>query len=258
MRGLGRQRLRGRLLTPGPTGEITTGMRSAPPFDGPLDMRLSGLGVGWEAFTDLDLIAQMAVVLILATALAAMIAYHPAARRKATTLEQIEQPKTFMVYAMVAALIAIIVEGQPSMALVVFGIGGLMRFRTHVGEAKDTGRVILVTVVGLCCGLQLYVVAVLATVLGWLLIFALERGSVSRVVVQGLGIEQLEAAAEAHADALRGLGCVVVGETKQIHKQRGSVTLLYRAGVGVGRERLARAFADLPEPLRGAINWDGP
>ena len=30
---------------------------------------------------------------------------------------------------------------------VVFGIGGLMRFRTNVGEAKDTGRVILVTVV---------------------------------------------------------------------------------------------------------------
>lgn len=213
------------------------------------------VGVGWAAFADLELLAQMAVVLVLAVALAAVIAYHPIACRQATTLEQIEQPKTFMTYAMVAALIAIIVEVQPSMALVVFGIGGLMRFRTQVGEAKDTGRVILVTVVGLCCGLSLYVVAVLATVLGWLLVFALERGTVARVHVQGLAIDQLDAAATAHAEALRELGCIVVGTDTQVRKHDAAVCLLYRAPATIGRAQLIDAFARLPAQVRGPIHW---
>jgi uncharacterized membrane protein YhiD involved in acid resistance len=213
------------------------------------------VGVGWGAFTDLELLAQMAVVLVLAVALAAVIAYHPSARRRASTLEQIEQPKTFMTYAMVAALIAIIVEVQPSMALVVFGIGGLMRFRTQVGEAKDTGRVILVTVVGLCCGLQLYVVAVLATALGWLLVFALERTSVARARVQGLAIDQLDAAATAHAEALRKLGCVVLGTDTQVRKHDACVTLVYRAPASVGQAQLAEAFAQLPASVRGPVHW---
>jgi hypothetical protein len=122
-------------------------------------------GVGWAALRDIDFIGEMAMVLGLALVLAAVIAYHPTLRSRASTLAEIEQPKTFMMYSMIGALIAIVVKVQPSMALVVFGIGGLMRFRTDVGQAKDTGRVILVTVVGLSCGLELYVVALLATAL---------------------------------------------------------------------------------------------
>lgn len=213
-----------------------------------------GLGVGWRAFTDVELLGQMALVLVIAVVLAALIAYHPTTRAKASTLEQLEQPKTFMMYSMVGALIAIIVKVQPSMALVVFGIGGLMRFRTNVGEAKDTGRVILVTVVGLCCGLELYAVAVLATGLAWALIFALERRTVGRVVVQGLDKDQIDAAAEAHTTVLRELGCTVLGEDKRVHK--ASVAVIYRAPRAVDRGRIEQGFASLPEPLRGTVNWE--
>ena len=100
---------------------------------------------------------------LLAAALGAVIAYHPRTRAKASTLPELEQPKTFIMYALVGAVIAKIVEANSAMAFVVFGIGGLMRFRTDVGPAKDTGRVILTAVVGVCCGLKLLVVAVMAT-----------------------------------------------------------------------------------------------
>ena len=215
---------------------------------------LTESGVGWQALGDVAWIGQMSIVLGVAVLLAAAIAYHPTARAKAATLEQLEQPKTFIMYAMVGALVAIIVKVQPSMALVVFGIGGLMRFRTEVGEAKDTGRVILVTVIGLCCGLELYVVALLATVLAWLLIFALERRTVGRMVVRGLAEQHMRAAAEAHAAALRELGCVVVGEQRRIDK--GYVALVYRAPAGVDRGELERRLAALPEQLRGTVNWE--
>jgi hypothetical protein len=215
---------------------------------------LGEVGVGWQAFTDLELLAQMLVVLVLAVALAAVIAYHPSSRAKASTLEQIEQPKTFMMYSLIGALIAIIVKVSPSMALVVFGIGGLMRFRTNVGEAKDTGRVILVTVVGLCCGLELYVVAVLATVLAWALILGLERRTVGRVIIQGLEKANIDAATEAHARALRTLGCTILGEEKRVHK--ANVAILYRAPADVDRGRIEQEFAALPDEVRGAVNWE--
>src|SRR5690606_19876737 len=111
------------------------------------------------------------------------------------------------------------------MAFVIFGIGGLMRFRTNVGDAKDTGRVILVTVVGLSCGLELYVVALLATVLAWVLIFVLESRSVGRVVIQGLEKEVVQPAAQAYVGVLRGLGCTILGEEKRVKK--GSVGITY-------------------------------
>lgn len=210
--------------------------------------------IGWAAFTELEFIAEMAMVLGMAIVLSATIAYHPVLRRRATTLDELEQPKTFILYAMIGALIAIIVKVQPSMALVVFGIGGLMRFRTEVGQAKDTGRVILVTVVGLSCGLELYVVAVLATVLAWLLIVLLERRPIERLLVQGLDKDRVQAASEAYAATLRQLGCRVVGEEKRVHK--GSFAVLYRAPQGLGRERIAERLAELPERERGAASWE--
>ncbi|NVB41367.1 hypothetical protein G6O69_26250 [Pseudenhygromyxa sp. WMMC2535] len=215
---------------------------------------LGASATGWRAFLELDFILDAIVILVIAVALAAVIAYHPVARARATTLEALEQPKTLLTYALVGALIAIIVEIQPTMALVVFGIGGLMRFRTNVGEAKDTGRVILVAVIGLCCGLELYVVAFLATLLAWALIFALERHRFGRVTIQGLDPTILDAASEAHAEALRELGCEVLGEDRRVRK--GSAALTYKAPRGLDRARLADRLAQLPEDLRGTLAWE--
>ena len=211
-------------------------------------------GVGWEAFTDLAFIAQMLLILAIAVGLAAVVAYHPTTRAKASTIEEIEQPKTFIMYSLVGAIITIIVKAQPNMALVVFGIGGLLRFRTNVGEAKDTGRVILVTVIGLACGLELYVVAALTTVLAWALIFVLERQTVERLVVQGLEKDGFTQASLAHVAALRELGCAILGEDKRVKK--GSLAIVFRAPQGVGRAELERRLAELPDEVRGTISWE--
>lgn len=210
--------------------------------------------VGWEAFGDVEFIVQMAIVLLIAVLLSAIIAYHPLTRSKAASLEAIEQPKTFIMYSMVGAVIAQIVKVQPSMALVIFGIGGLLRFRTNVGEAKDTGRVILVTVVGLCCGLELYVVAVLATAFGWVLIFALERRRTERVLIQGLERDVIARAAHAYATILRDAGCSILGEETNVKK--GTISIVYRAPRSLDSAELERRLAEVPEELRGATNWE--
>lgn len=209
--------------------------------------------VGWGAFGDVAFIGEMAVALLLSLVLAAALAYHPSSRRKASTLLEIEQPKTFIMYSMVAAVIAMIVRTQPNMALVVFGIGGLLRFRTDVGEAKDTGRVILVTVVGLCCGIQLYVVAVATTALGWVLVYLLERNNVGVLVVQVADLSDVAAMARLYGEALRASGCTVLGEQKRVIK--GTVAYVYRAPPGVTRQTLEARFETLPNTDGATVDW---
>lgn len=210
---------------------------------------------GWRGFSDGWLLLDMACVLLLALVLGALIAYHPTARRKATSLEQLDQPKTFLMYSMVAAIAAQIVEIQPAMAFVIFGIGGLMRFRTDVGVAKDTGRVILVTVVGLCCGLKIYVVAVLATVAGFIVIHALEQVVAGSIIVGGLETLRIPRVALAYRAALTEVGCTIVRE--QAEASKGRVIFVLRAPARIHREKIAARLGNVPEDTRGVVEFEG-
>lgn len=108
------------------------------------------LGPGWAGFADPGEYLRYGVALLAATASGAILAYHPIHHGRQVTLAVMEQRKTLIIYSVVGALIAEICAVNPSMAFVIFGIGGLMRFRTDVGESKSTGHTIMATLVGLC------------------------------------------------------------------------------------------------------------
>jgi hypothetical protein len=210
---------------------------------------------GWYGFLDGWRLLDMVVVFLLAAGLGAVIAYHPRTRAKASTLAELEQPKTFIMYALVGAVTAKIVEANSAMAFVVFGIGGLMRFRTDVGPAKDTGRVILTAVVGVCCGLKLLVVAVMATGIGWILLWLLERETFIRLLVKGLPHDVVGPAAEAYRQALLATGCRVLGERKKLLE--GQVSFVFATPDSFARERMEQQFAArVPDAYRGALDWD--
>jgi hypothetical protein len=210
---------------------------------------------GFYGFLDGWHILDMVLVFLLAAGLGAIIAYHPRTRAKASTLTELEQPKTFIFYAMVGAVIAKVVEANSSMALVVFGIGGLMRFRTDVGPAKDTGRVILTAVVGVCCGLKLLVVAVTATAFGWALIWVLERETFTRLLVKGIPADALAASADAYRKLLLEAGCRLLGERKKVIE--GQVAFVFATPHEFDRERFERqAVVSVPTNLRGAVDWE--
>ena len=133
------------------------------------------LGEGWRGFTDIAFLCNATLTLTLAALLGAIIAYHPKHRQTADTMQEIEAPKVYIMYAVIGAIIGImVVKYGLVVGFVLFGIGGLIRFRTVLRSAILTGNVILVTLIGLSCGLDLPHVAVLATVFGFVLIYALE------------------------------------------------------------------------------------
>jgi hypothetical protein len=209
----------------------------------------------WQGFANIWLMADMALVLGVAVLLGAIIAYHPASRRKAASLDELEHPKTFMMYAMIGAVIGVVVSAYPVMGPVIFGIGGLLRFRTNVGPAKDTGRVILAVIVGVSAGLKLMVMAVLATACGWLLIWVLERNNFGRLQVRSLTAETIPRAAEAYRQLLLRAGCRIVGERKRFTK--GMVSFVFTAPANFDREKIERKVCEsLPADERGLADWD--
>lgn len=209
---------------------------------------------GWRDFTDFALIADTSICLLVAMLLGAAIAYHPVPRRKASKIAELEQPKTFIMYSMVGAILGQIVAVDYRMGFVIFGMGGLLRFRTDIGEAKDTGRVILVTVVGICCGVNLYLVAFLGTLFGWLLVWYLERQNAGRMIVRGLDVADLPRADEAYREILEDVGCNVIGGKKNVNK--GQVSFIFRAPQELDRVAIQDLFDELPEELQGTIDWD--
>jgi hypothetical protein len=215
---------------------------------------LDALLDGWSSFADGWLLLDMVLVLLLALLLGAIIAYHPATRRRLSTLEHFEQPKTLLMYSVVAAVVALIVEVQPTMAFVIFGIGGLLRFRTMVGDAKDTGRVILVTVVGLCCGLKIFIVAIPATVIGWLLIYALEQQIAGIIRVSGVGEQAMHESTRAYRTLIARSGCTIIGEQTKFIKRE--FAFVVKAPPALDRDQLQGQFDLLPPELRGVVDWE--
>ncbi len=232
------------------SNEIAASGKTARPKQG-----VHALLDGWSSLKDTWMLLDMFAVLLLALGLGATIAYHPSIRRRHSTLEQYEQPKTLLMYAVVAAVVALIVEVQPAMAFVIFGIGGLLRFRTDVGEAKDTGRVILVTVVGLCCGLKIPVVAFPATIIGWILIWALERQLVGTIRVSGVSEQSMQEAPRAYRDLIQMAGCTVIAEQTKFMKRE--FEFVVAAPVRMDRSAIQSEFDKMPGELRGVVVWEG-
>ena len=213
------------------------------------------IGEGWSGFLNFPFLAHTALTLLLAAVLGAVIAHHPKHAEVADTFDEIEAPKVYILYAVVGAIIGMLVAQYGMVVgMVLFGIGGLMRFRTELGSANQTGRLILVTLIGLTAGLDMPHVAVLATLFGFVLIFVVDSRVVYRVDVRGLTVEQFADATAAYRRELEDRGCRIFAEKKNPLKQH--VRFIFGGPRGVGRAELEAALDSGIEPsLKGAVDW---
>ena len=99
------------------------------------------LGEGWAGFLDVDFLVNSLLTMLLATVLGAVFAYHPKLLETADTLEEIDARKVYLLYSVIGSLIGIlVVKYGLVVGFVLFGIGGLIRFRTVLGSAVLTGQ----------------------------------------------------------------------------------------------------------------------
>ncbi|MFC1695525.1 hypothetical protein ACFL1C_05305 [Pseudomonadota bacterium] len=214
------------------------------------------LGEGWRGFTDLNFLLNAFLTLTLAAVLGAALAFHPKHVQTADTMEEIDAPKVFITYAVIGALIGImVVKYGMVVGFVLFGIGGLIRFRTVLRSAGMTGHVILVTLIGLSCGLDLPHVAVLATVFGFVLIYVLNTRITYRIDIRSLPKERVAEAAAAYRAVLEQQGCRMMSEKK--NPDRAKVTLIFRTAGDVTFQKLEeRLEAEIDASLKGSLDWE--
>ena len=237
-------------------GLILVGSQAlAQPLEELFPQQLDSLAEGWQGFRNVRFLANALLTLGLAAVLGAVVAYHPKHRQTADTLEEIEAPRVYILYAVIGALIGImVVRYGLVVGFVLFGIGGLIRFRTVLGSARLTANVIFVTLIGLSCGLRLPHVAVLATVFGFVLIYFLDAHITYRIDVRGLSSDHVAEAAAAYRGMLEKAGCRVRNETKDPGKER--VTLIFHSARNVTRQHLEEILErNIEERLKGSIDW---
>lgn len=213
------------------------------------------IGVGWSGFVDVNFLGRASLTMTLAAALGALLAYHPRRAHTVGSLQDAVMPKVFILYAVIGAVIGMMVlKYGLVVGFVVFGIGGLTRFRTDLPSATDTGRLIFITLVGLSCGLNLPHLAVLAALFGVVLLAALDARATCHITVKGVQRDTVGVTAGAYRAALADEGCRVLNEKKDFAKEQ--VSFLFRPPRRLRYDRLAqRLEARVPEALRGVVDW---
>ena len=214
------------------------------------------MSVGWRGFLDLPYLLESFASLALATVLGALIAFHPMTRRTVDTLREAELPKVYIMYSLVGAVVGVtVLKYGLVVGLVVFGLGGLMRFRSDTESTRDTGRLILVTLIGLIAGLNLPHFAVLAALFAWGLIYIFDLNPVCRVLIDQMPGKRVVEAAELYRSVLRGLGCRILSEKKNFARKR--IEFVFRMPNRSSKESLhAELLRQIPVELRGESHWE--
>lgn len=212
--------------------------------------------VGWSGFLDYDYLLTSLAALLLATALGALIAFHPTTRRNVDTKNEAELPKVLVMYALIGAMVGeIVLEYGMVVGFIIFGLGGLMRFRTDTDSTRDTGRIIIVTLLGLIAGLNLPHFAVLSAAFAWVLIYIFDGHPVCSVEVNDIPKGKVKEAAVVYRNLLVANRCKIISEDKSYSKNR--VSFVFRAPRDFDQATMhAKLCSDVPDDVRGDIDWE--
>lgn len=211
---------------------------------GMLAENLTVTGKGWGQLTDLQEMGQFLLGLIELTAMTAVIAYHPATRTDRRKLAEYQVPGTLFVYALIGMVVGFLVMNHGAIiGFVIFGIGGLLRFRTDVDKMSDTMRLILVTLVGLCVGLDLPVMALITTASAWVIVYVFGASPHHVVEVKFADAHGTPRAREDLESNLKSAGFSVAGLSKAKAKHTFSFTVV--GGRGGSRDALVQAMMEL-------------
>ena len=176
---------------------------------------------GWPALTDWRFWFESLLLMSLAAVLGAILALHPQHGQTLDTKDDVETLPIYTIYSVIGAIVGImVVRYGMVVGFVLFGIGGLIRFRTVLQSANRTGRVILVTLIGLACGMRLPHVALLSSIFGFILFYAMDSRVTYRMSVSAIEPTVFVEATAAYREILAKLDCQVLSERKNPSKRR--------------------------------------
>lgn len=158
------------------------------PQPGPDDWRI--ITNSFALFRHAPYVADMVLGLLAAVGIG--IALTASSRgASADPVARAEQRRATVTCALIGCIAAELVQAAEQfylgaeIALVLFGIGGLVRFRTVFDDPRQTGLAIIAAVLGLACGMSEYSLAAIALAVVYLVNWWLTRTTVLRIRVRG-------------------------------------------------------------------------
>ena len=197
--------------------------------DHPLNFH--GVQSSLSHFTNGWFVLSLLLGLVVAALCGFAIAWHPRRSGKGDPVEDLEQCNTLIVLALVGAVVSELVRVDSAMALVIFGIGGLIRFRTVLENPKITGKAILVVLIGLACGLGQFATAIFVTAFAWGLVMWLESHMSARLKVRVNEKTNLREAYAAMLDFLHARRCRVKSSMMVEGKHQVAALIHFPAGL---------------------------
>lgn len=172
---------RRRLAAALPLGVITVAAAStalAQGADGSLVIpaEIDVRGRGWAQLANLDEILDFGLTLAETILLTAALAFHPINRAYRDHMEGVNLQKGMFLFALIGMMTGfLVIHHGYLIGFVIFGIGSLFRFRMEASTIPDTAQLVIASLIGLAAGLDLPVMAAIATAAAWVVIYAFGR-----------------------------------------------------------------------------------
>jgi len=174
-------------------------------------------GKGWSQITDLQEMGQFLLGIVEATAMTATIAFHPSSLAARKTKADFRMPRTLFAYTLIGMVVGFLVANRGYViGFVIFGLGGLLRFRNE--SSADIAKYILVTLLGLCVGIDLPVMALIITISAWFVLYFLNRGAFVTLEVKFAGDQPVNQSLDNLLETLRKKSLETVTMTKSKFK----------------------------------------
>ena len=190
-------------------------------------------GGGWGQVYNLTELSAFATDVLLALLLAAAISLHPVRRAARSKTIDFIMPRLFAFYALIGMAVGFLVDQHGYIiGFVIFGIGALLRFRSNLDDPIDTVEMILVTVVGLCVGLNFPVMAILISTVSWVLIWVAGRHRPIELRLQSENSDTLEAGLAQVRQIARQEGWKEAFAHRSHSKNAARLILLHPSAIG--------------------------
>lgn len=185
-----------------------------------------------------QLLGLFVIEVLVTLALSAFIAFHPVNYRTKERQGDLVLPRLYMLYGLIGMAIGFLVTQHGYfIGFVVFGIGGLLRFRSTFSSSEMTAEVILVTLLGLSVGLNLPVVAALIALAGWLVIWMTGTLTGYMLTVHCQNDDHLDLEIERFTSRAKELGWHIVSVERSFKKPEAEVLFQAKRLVGLAGVR---------------------
>ncbi|MGB8623385.1 MAG: hypothetical protein WCD16_11245 [Paracoccaceae bacterium] len=181
---------------------------------------------------------------LLTLALSATIAFHPVHRKSTPKVDDLLLPRLYLLYGLIGMAIGFLVTQHGYfIGFVIFGIGGLLRFRSTLDDSSNTVEVIVVTLIGLCVGLNLPIMGILIAAAAFGIIWMTGIVTGYEISLRSINEEDVEPEIKRLTDHLNELGWPVIAVRRSLDKFGASI--LFRAKTPDGHAGVERKLTQV-------------